>query len=546
MTGTFRPLVAADEHARTWHRLAASAVVPLTLKSAVQTVRQSWQGLAAALASLHFGAGLFETVVGWLLAGGGLVGLFAVSGILRWWYFRFRFDAHGIEVREGILHRRAMRLAFARVQNLRIEQPFYLRPLGLVSLHLDGAGSQGSEVDLAAVPRSLAEGIAERIRERRGGAARSDVPASEEIPPLMGDASRGAVTAPVPASDGEAAAERTILRRDPRALLRHGLASNHVWLFAGALASLLGGFGGERLRVPAGIGAFLKSLPLPPSLLMVLILLLVIVVIFALSALASLLVHYDFRLSRGGDGVWRARGGLIERREDRMPDHKIQALIIRQTAIGRLLGVWEVVFHHAGGTRSGAARVQGMARMRRFLVPGLTAREVAHLVDAVFGAATWDGLEWQAVDRYFIRHHLRYAVALPLLVLMLALLLAAAIAQPVSIEALPWIAGGAAGWALLVGSAITAAWRRAGYARADDLMGVSDGIIGRRFVLFRPFKTQWLRLATSPGQCRHGLASLMITLAGRRPVVPYISRATALRLRDRLLLAAAEDPRPWF
>ncbi|RMF18154.1 MAG: hypothetical protein D6757_00280, partial [Alphaproteobacteria bacterium] len=273
---------------------------------------------------------------------------------------------------------------------------------------------------------------------------------------------------------------------------------------------------------------------------------LVIIVIFALSALASVVIHYGFRLERSDDGVWRTSAGLIERRENRMPDHKIQALIIRQTAIGRLLGVWEVVFHHAGGARSGAERAQGRARVRRFLVPGLDEDEVARLVDEVFGAGSWDSLEWRGVDRFYIRHHLRYAVLLPLLVLATGLALTGLLAGPLPVERLPWIASGAAGWALLAGWIIRARWRRAGRARSRDLFGVSEGTIGQRLVLFRPFKTQWVRLTASPGQRRHGLQSLIIALAGRRPVVPYLPRTVAQSLRDALTGAAACDPRPWF
>ncbi len=528
-----------------WRRLAASAVVPLTIRMAVQTVRQAWQGLAAALAGLHFGADLFGTTTGWLLAGGGIVGLFSVAGVLRWWHFRFRFDDAGIEVREGVLHRRAMRLAFARVQNLRIEQPFYLRPLGLVSLHLDGAGSSGSEVVLAAVPRALAERLAERVRERRATA--------------VGVADGGAGTAVAhDGTDGDVAPAaraqvratgRPILQRDAIALLRHGLASNYVWLFAGALASFFGTAGGSgvRIRIPAGVVSFVEDLGLPPPVLAAGAVLILVLAIFLLSAAASVVVHHGFRLERGEDGIWRTSGGLFEKRENRMPAHKIQALVIRQTAIGRLLGVWEVLFHHAGGGRSTGQEMQAGGRARRFLVPGLRTDEVGRLVDEVFGAGSWAALSWQAVDRYYVRHHLRYRVLLPLAGLalggaLLTLFAASAdMAPPV-----PWLAGAALVWALFATWSVHAGWRHAAHAQRPDLVGVRDGLVGRRILLMRPFKTQWVRLATSPGQRRHGVATLVIALAGRRAVVPHVPLARARSMRDRLVTAAVCDPRPWF
>ncbi len=516
-----------------WRRLAASAVVPLTIRTAVETLRQSWQALAGALAGLHFGANLFASRAGWLLAGGGILALFGAVGLLRWWHFRFRFDERTIEVREGILHRRAMRLPFARVQNLRIDQPFYLRPLGLVSLHLDGAGSAGSEVDLAAVPRALAERIAEHIRTRRA------LPRDDG----RGEGVEDEASLAVPGDERNGA--RLILSRGIAALARHGLASNYVWLFLGAIVSFLGTIGGKvRVRLPAGVLEAAKDLPLP--LLAIAGVLLVVLLIFVLSAVASVVIHHGFRLERTCDGVWRASGGLLDRREKRIPEHKIQALVIHQTAIGRWLGVWDVVFHHAGGSGPTSERIHAGGRVRRFLVPGLDRAEATRLVDEVFGAGSWAGLEWQGVDRYYVRHRLRYAVFLPLLGLLLALGLAAFLVAPPPADRLSWLAGGMAGWTLLAGWAIRARWRRAGQALAPDLFGVSDGIVARRLVLFRPFKIQWVRLAAGPGERRHGLASLVIALAGQRPAVPFVPRSLACALRDRLVKAAACDLRPWF
>ena len=69
--------------------------------------------------------------------------LVLTHAVLTYTFYRYRILRDRIEIRRGALFRKHLELPFERVQNIRLEHPFYFRPLGLVTLKVDGAGASG-------------------------------------------------------------------------------------------------------------------------------------------------------------------------------------------------------------------------------------------------------------------------------------------------------------------------------------------------------------------------------------------------------------------
>ena len=531
-----RPDTAPEEGAERWHRLTPVAVLPLVIKGAVDLARQGWQAFAGMAAALHFTAD--DRGLLWLWIGVGLGILLIGGGILQWWHFRYALDERAIRLRRGVFARQRLHLDFDRVQNLRITAPVYLRPFGLVTLALDSAGSQSAEIVLPAVPRALAEDIARRVRAAQAirAAAGSDPSAA------------AAPAAPRPDADASssAAAETVLIRRTARDLIRQGLASNTAWVVAGLLASLLAGNPDEAGRMVVALAGSLLG-PLDRLSWMAVAglvaggLVVMLVAILLLSVLGSLVHFHGFVLLDEGR-AWRARHGLLERREVVVAKTKLQALSLRQTLIGRLLGVWELRFHQAGGL--GPSHQQGGARRQKLVIPAVTRAELADILAALMPGIPWPLPAAHRPDPFLIAHGLRY----------LALLGAGAGGG----LAVALFHGLGAGWALGTGMAAAGAtvalgWlvlrrlREArGHATAPDLVVTTQGFLGRRIVLFRPFKTQWVRLQAGPALRRRRLAHLAIALAGVRTQIVYLPAGTARALAADLLHQAARDPRPWY
>ena len=156
--------------AQGWRRLSRWSVLHFAARSIVENVRAALFGggvgtLGLARSNL---ADYAWTVPIGILA---FVLLRAVVAYLTCFY---RLHADVVEVRRGLLFKTLTNVPFARVQNIGIEHPFYFRPLGLVTLKIDGAGSAGEEVSLAAL-RPPRGGVAacphrrEATPTRRGG-----------------------------------------------------------------------------------------------------------------------------------------------------------------------------------------------------------------------------------------------------------------------------------------------------------------------------------------------------------------------------------------
>ncbi len=531
---------AQPEPAKGWHRLAPVAVLPLVVKGAVELARQGWQAFAGMAAAVHFATD--ERGLLWLWIGLGVGILVIVGGILQWWYFRYALDEDAIMLRRGVFSRQQLHLDFERVQNLRITAPVYLRPFGLVTLALDSAGSQGAEIVLPAVSRILADDIARRVRaaQARQGAGPSGA-APDPLPAPQ------AVTRPAADPDTAPGADVVLIHRTVHDLIRHGLASNTAWVVAGVLASLLAGNPDQTGRVIVMLlGALLGPLDKLSWMAVAGLaaggLVVVLVAILLLSVLGSLVHFHGFVLADEGR-AWRARYGLLEKREIVVAKTKLQALALRQTLIGRLIGVWELRFHQAGGFQP--SRGQGMARQQKLVIPAVATSELAQVLAAIMPGTDWPLAAVQKPHPFLITHGMRYLTLL-------------AVGTGAGVAAVLFRETVALGWALGVGMAVASVSmglgylalrqvRRArGHAVGSDLVITARGFLDRRMILFRPFKIQWVRLRAGPALRRRQLTHLTIALAGLRTEIVYLPTEQARALAADLLHRAARDPRPWY
>lgn len=123
-----------------WQRSSAWALLPLLVKSA-------WE-----LFGLILGGAVLssrEKYAEWMPYALAALALLVIGRALIGWRFtRFRVTVQGIELKQGLLHKRQLLLPQARVQELQVRQPFYFRPLQLYAASIDSAGSKQQEFAL--------------------------------------------------------------------------------------------------------------------------------------------------------------------------------------------------------------------------------------------------------------------------------------------------------------------------------------------------------------------------------------------------------------
>jgi putative membrane protein len=490
-----------------WQRLSPWALVFLVARRVQRLIREN----------LYFflGAGAGSVFLEWLgprelLFGFVAIVLATVAGaIVHHRRFRFRLEADAVRVRSGLVERKELRIPFARVMNVDLSQPLYLRPFRLVKLSLETPGARATEVELPGISRPLAETMRERIAAARADAATTKTLDQE-------------------ADETEAVAPGVVLfQASRRDLLLHGLVSNQVWILAGAFLSLVGLLERRlwRLVDEERLGQMLARVgeELGGTLLV------------ATSALALLLVvsmliawvrFYGFTLWRIDDR-FRTRCGVLEIRERTVPRVKLLGVMVAQTAFGRLLGRWYLV-----GRQAGVVSPQEQERPGNFMVPGLGQQGLRRLLGSL-GDGVQEVPALNPIDASYRRVlATRWVVALVGL---------AGVTWAPGFEA-EWGAGGFLALLPLAVAGVHLRWRHWGWAERSGLLWVRRGLLGHRVEVFPMAGAQRVEVRQSPVQRRRGVADLVLTLPYGPVVIPFLPRSTACALADRVLWQVETAP----
>ena len=423
--------------------------------------------------------------------------------------FRYQLLDGRLKVRQGIFEVAQIDLDFSRVQNVSIINPFYFRPLGLVSLTIESAGSSDEEVVLAALRDDHAEHIRQAIAQSRTAAAAITEEQDAEV----------------------------LITREPRDLVIHGLSSNQAWL-------VLAGFMGVYSQMPDAWQldreAFVAALP--PGVLassavqMVLfagiLLLLGLVVMLALSVLASLLIYGNFELRRVRDG-FAARQGAISSRQLNVRQQRIQTVVVRQNWIAKLFMRFNVSFEQISHVQPGGETTG------RLMIPAVLIGQSNELTSIAMplapSAITRKTESFTKVNTYYLRKRLLW------LGLMYGVALVMALAQPAA-----WAPAALTAITLLIAVAQCRKWRLLGFAIDGDYLTVRSGLIGHNYVVAPLYKVQRITLEQTPFMRRRSLTHLRLYLASRTVVLPCLPEPQANEVANYVLSLIEARPRPWM
>lgn len=496
----------------TWKALPISAVGALYVNGIQRFVREN---LIA-----FFGAGTGFAVsdsLGWREFGLGAGLVLLVGLLIAFIYhrrFRYRVDDDSVRVRKGLFEQQELKVRFERVQNVGFSQPIYLKPLGLIRVSLETPGASQTEVSLP----GIASTEASALRDLISGVAGRQSGAGQSAEAAIAAQARTQSTAAFSTSAAD--------------LFKYGMASNQIWILLAIFGAPASNWVESRLsswvdQLSASGWVDMEMLSAAPLLLALLVLVLILSVSLLLMALSGLLAIVRFsgyRLVRE-TGRFKSRFGLLDVREKSLKLSKLHGIETIQTAVGRVLGQWHAIGHQAGAVQF----EQATNNDRRFLIPGIGDDRLETVVDTLRGRS-WDVPAWNGIDPRF-RSILwgRISVALAMAALLLWFLLPDHVVwPPLAIVAIN----------MLILGLIHLRWRRWAYASDGRRMRIRSGGIGQKVVEFDLASCQQVEITSSPYQRRHKLASLAIRLPYGEQVIPYLPRATADEISNRLLYRA--------
>lgn len=480
-----------------WQRLAPVALVFLIVNGLQKFIRENLYLFVGA------GAGAaFTEWMGWRELLLGILALLLILGVGAMVYhrrFRYRLEDDAVRVRRGLWVRRELRIRFARIQNIQISHPFYFQPFDLVRFSLETPGAAEKEVELPGIPRATAELLRDRIAEHLNG---------------VDDGGPVADNGPEP---------EVLHIAGSRRLFAHGMASNQIWVLAGAAAYLLSLFRErieDRLEDMAAVQWLGEQLQSAWFLIPV-VLLIAVLLLQALSGLISIARFHGFRLIDRDDRVV-ATYGLLDRREKTVRREKITGLGLHQSMVGRLLGYWYLVVKQASSNE-----MDGEVNQQQLLVPGLRRTDLG--INAGLLAGTGQLPAFERISPGFRQiFWVRVFVVIALGLLALAFFLGRD----------HWTVLVLAGLLPVVTGAIDLRWRHWGWALKGEMLWVRQGLLGQRFDVFALDLVQQVRVGQSPYQLRRDLANLELVLPQGSITVPYLPHDTASLLANRAIRAA--------
>jgi len=497
------------DQGESWHRLSPWSVLHYVgSRHSIFT--------STILGALALNLSIDRDLLGFIFGAGCLMLIFiTVLAIAEQRFFRYHVGENSIQIRQGVFFKKKLNLKFRRIQNANIVHPFFFRPLGLVTLKLESAGSASKEVYISAVTLDRAQSIRQRIKQR----LLIEESLAEEV------------------NENELQ-EKLMLTRTLPDLVLHGLTNNRAWVIVGGLAGLISttpiSFEDIFAQISYIVGPVFSNQNTAYLLaLFLLSLTLTVAVTASLSVIGSIVSYYGFSLFRS-DNSLTVHQGLFNKQEVNLRKSRIQSVHIRQDWLDRVLGRVNIIFEQISHNNASGQTAQ---RRKKLLVPSVRVHEISSLLREFLPIDNPAKLEFIPISkRYFYKLIIVWSVVYILLALALASY------RP--------------GWSSFVIVAIPLwflhmcllflTWKRAGLTIQENIVIVRAGIIGIDFVLFPAYKLQDIAHTQSILMKKKNLSNVLFSTASRRVSVPYLPTSVVRNAIDHCLFCVESSARSWM
>ena len=505
-----------------WKRLSPWCIPHFVLSQIVRYVQALIFGIPAGFGAQRAG---FENLL-WQIPAI-LAVILTISALLQFFFTRYRVTDRAVEMRRGALFRRHVNLAFERIQNVSIVEPFYFRPLGMANLSIDSAGSARDEIEVAALRSDSAEELRTYIsamRLRRLG--RDEASASI-------DAATQSLEADEEKFSG--IGER-FFTRSLRDLVIHGLTNNRAAL---AIAAIMGFFfqsGISTTEIAQTLGidfdVIIAGLSLVRfAILLVLAFLLSIALLALLSVLVSIVSYFGFSMYRSGSRLV-VRRGLINKHEIAVRKSRIQSIRLSQDWLDYLFDRRNLYLEQLTHAVQGQHPVS-----KQVIVPSVRLSETRTVTDEIWPLEVVEKLEFTPLNWRWFRKWSVIVSAVNIAVVGFFLMLD---------DIHPgFVSGAIAAWPALM-AIIFMTWKRGGLAVVGDMIVARSGTIGINYRIFPTAKLQDIAHVQTPFMRRNDLSSLLLMTASSSTKVPYLPGSFARQVVNYSLYDVEARPRSWM
>ena len=521
-----------------WQRLSLISILYFTIRNFTNSAQVLIYTIPALAISFNIWDNLLSPEV---LIGAGILFLStSVSGVISFLMYKFRVHNQHVEIHHGVFQRRYTNLPLWRIQNVKIERPFYYRPFGYALVVLDTAGSGKEEAKIVAVPEDYAEALKKQVLYEKALHDEGDLDClpNEDL----SDEQSSSFSTPrtrTKAIDSSHSNEEVLNRRSVKDIIIHGITNNRVWIILGAAAPFYDDVFGLVSEWLADKGLQLNQLVGEQTVAWWQFGLYAFVVVMMLMALVALLsvggalfTFYGYTLSRAGDRYIR-RSGLLNKLEVSMRASRIQMITAKQDWLDKILKRVNLYFEQ---NSTAGQQMQELMSPNKLIVPSVTEDEAFALSQEVMPGCDLRGQDYQTISKRFITFWLLAGWTLPFIIFFTI----GAVSSHLDIML----------GALVVFSAValllTLRWWRWGIAFDNKYVYIRRGRVGVDYQCFEPYKAQQVIVKQSVFMKRKKLATIKFVLASGAVTIPFLPEEYVNKLADSVLFEVESTRRSWM
>ncbi|MDK2762430.1 MAG: PH domain-containing protein [Alteromonas macleodii] len=521
-----------------WQRLSLISILYFTIRNFTNSAQVLIYSIPALAISFNIWDNLLSPEV---LIGAGILFLStSVSGVISFLMYKFRVHNQHVEIHHGVFQRRYTNLPLWRIQNVKIERPFYYRPFGYALVVLDTAGSGKEEAKIVAVPEDYAEALKKQVLYEKALHDEGDLDClpNEDL----SDEQSSSFPSPrtrAKAVDSSHSNEEVLNRRSVKDIIIHGITNNRVWIILGAAAPFYDDVFGLVSEWLADKGLQLNQLVGEQTvawwqfgLYAFVILMMLMALVALLSVGGALFTFYGYTLSRTGDRYIR-RSGLLNKLEVSMRASRIQMITAKQDWLDKILKRVNLYFEQ---NSTAGQQMQELMSPNKLIVPSVTEDEAFALSQEVMPECDLRGQEYHPISKRFITFWLFAGWTLPLAIFFTI----GAVSSHLDIML----------GSLVVFSAVslllTLRWLRWGIAYDSKYVYIRRGRIGIDYQCFEPYKAQQVIVKQSVFMKRRKQATVKFVLASGAVTVPFLPEDYVNKLADSVLFEVESTRRSWM
>ena len=265
-----------------------------------------------------------------------------IAGIIKWKRFVYWFEDGELRIEYGLFVKKKRYIPFDRIQSLNYTEGIFHRPLGLVKVKVETAGSGKAgeaEAELTAISREDADRIEQKMEEakrrvRKAESAEPEIEAEFDAPQTAAEVI-------------EKKQLHTNYRMTMKELIVLATTSGGIGVVLSAVAVFLSQFSElipydaiyEEVMIFLRFGYLIVALTIFMGLLAA----------WVISVVLAILANYQFTIQTDDDHIYLTRG-LLEKKKVSVPFKRVQGIKISQNPLREWFGYATVTVESAGGS----------------------------------------------------------------------------------------------------------------------------------------------------------------------------------------------------